>query len=53
MIQFELDVYRDHRWWTIEELYATSELIFPLDLADLLVGVTSGDALMEPVHLLE
>jgi len=53
MIQFELDVYRDYRWWTIEELYATSELIFPLDLADLLVRVTSGDALRETVHLLE
>lgn len=53
MVQLERDVYRDHRWWTVDELCTTDELIFPLDLADLLVRIISNDLPPQAIHLME
>lgn len=42
----ERSVYRDHRWWTIDELDATTEAIYPTHIAALLRTTlgTSADA---------
>jgi 8-oxo-dGTP pyrophosphatase MutT (NUDIX family) len=50
MSQFELDVYRDHRWWTIDELRSTNERIIPRDLCDLVARIVRGDVPSEPVQ---
>jgi 8-oxo-dGTP pyrophosphatase MutT (NUDIX family) len=34
--QTEIDGIDEHRWWTAEDLRATTEIIYPLQLADLL-----------------
>jgi len=48
---WDLDSYRDHRWWTVEELLATDELVFPLGLGSLLARIIAGETLLEPVEL--
>lgn len=39
----------DHRWWSIEELRATDEKVYPSQLADLVEAVLAG-ALVEPMQ---
>ncbi|MGW3312985.1 NUDIX hydrolase [Streptomyces sp. NPDC001073] len=45
------DNIRGHRWWTLAELRATAETVFPLALADLLAGVLAHGAPKYPVVL--
>ena len=39
----------DHRWWSVDELRATDEAVYPRRLADL-VDAVLGDSLEEPMH---
>jgi 8-oxo-dGTP pyrophosphatase MutT (NUDIX family) len=39
------------RWWTVDELRATSTLVYPIGLADLLTRLLRGDIPPEPVRL--
>lgn len=41
----EIEVMVDHRWWSITEILATSEIVFPTDLADILAraGTSAGE----------
>jgi 8-oxo-dGTP pyrophosphatase MutT (NUDIX family) len=41
----------EHRWWTVGELHATSDLVFPVGLVDLLTRLLHGDVPSEPVRL--
>jgi 8-oxo-dGTP pyrophosphatase MutT (NUDIX family) len=34
----EIEVMTDHRWWTMEELRTTNELVFPESLVDILAN---------------
>lgn len=45
------DNIRGHRWWTLTELRATAETIYPLGLTDLLTSVLAHGAPMRPVVL--
>lgn len=36
LAELERDVYRAHRWWSLDELDATSEAVFPEGLADVI-----------------
>ncbi|MFI1445398.1 NUDIX hydrolase [Streptomyces fructofermentans] len=38
------DNIREHRWWTLAELRATAQTVYPRDLADLLTGVQTRSA---------
>lgn len=40
-----------YRWWTLDELAATGELLFPIGLPDLLPRLLAGDLPEEPVRL--
>ncbi|GAA2459812.1 NUDIX hydrolase [Actinomadura vinacea] len=40
-----------HRWWTPEELEATGEVVYPLELVPLLKALLAGDVPAEPVVL--
>jgi 8-oxo-dGTP pyrophosphatase MutT (NUDIX family) len=40
----------DHRWWTVDELRATDETVYPSVLADLVQSVLDG-TLREPLRL--
>jgi hypothetical protein len=51
MSQFELDTYRDHRWWSIDELRSTNERIVPHDLCGLVERIIAGDVPSEPFQL--
>jgi 8-oxo-dGTP pyrophosphatase MutT (NUDIX family) len=48
---FERDVLLDHRWWTVEELAATTETVFPFGLVPLLTQLIAGHMPPEPVTL--
>ncbi|MGZ6975200.1 MAG: NUDIX hydrolase [Acidimicrobiia bacterium] len=39
-----------YRWWTVEELTATDELVYPLEIAELMQAVLDG-SLTEPMEL--
>jgi hypothetical protein len=41
--QIELDTIDEHRWWSAEDLRATSDVIYPVQLADLLPELLSGE----------
>jgi 8-oxo-dGTP pyrophosphatase MutT (NUDIX family) len=40
----------DHRWWTVDEIRATDETVYPGELAKVVQAVLAG-ALTEPIHL--
>lgn len=40
-----------HRWWTVTELRATRDLVFPVGLADLLRRLLAGHRPHDPVRL--
>ncbi|TXK35502.1 NUDIX domain-containing protein [Nonomuraea sp. C10] len=44
MEQIEKDTTIGHRWWGVEELETTDEVIFPADMAAILRAITSGAA---------
>lgn len=39
MLPYELDVYRGHRWWTLDELQATNDVILPPQLVTIATDV--------------
>jgi 8-oxo-dGTP pyrophosphatase MutT (NUDIX family) len=51
MTALELGAHGGHRWWSLEELLATPEVVYPLGLTGLLAAVLAGDVPVEPVSL--
>lgn len=47
----EHDLIDDIRWWTLEELRATEERVFPPGLADLLAALLAEGAPAEPLSI--
>jgi 8-oxo-dGTP pyrophosphatase MutT (NUDIX family) len=47
----ERSVITGHRWWSVPELRATTELILPVGLADLMERLLRGDIPAPPVRL--
>ncbi|NNN37647.1 NUDIX domain-containing protein [Streptomyces sp. S3(2020)] len=45
------DEIREYRWWTLAELRATQERVYPEGLADLVASVITGDIPQQPVVL--
>jgi 8-oxo-dGTP pyrophosphatase MutT (NUDIX family) len=40
----------DHRWWTVDELAATDEMIYPIEIADVVQAVIDG-TITAPIEL--
>ena len=40
-----------HRWWSVDELASTAEIVFPRGLAPLLARLLAGDYPQQPVEL--
>lgn len=40
-----------HRWWRVDELMSTTEIVYPLGLAPLLADLVAGRLPAEPVEL--
>ncbi|WP_405812674.1 hypothetical protein OG241_00260 [Streptomyces sp. NBC_01390] len=45
------DNIREHRWWTLTELNATVETVYPIGLVGLVTGVLEHGAPVRPVVL--
>jgi len=45
----ELEEYREHRWWTLDEVRRSGEIFVPGRLADLLPPLLHGDLPGEPI----
>lgn len=45
------DNIREYRWWSLAELNASAETVYPLDLADLVAGVLEHGAPVRPFSL--
>ncbi|MDQ3705675.1 MAG: NUDIX domain-containing protein [Chloroflexota bacterium] len=43
--------YRDHRWWSTNEMRLSGEVFLPLGLADLLEPVLAGQLPQEPLQI--
>jgi hypothetical protein len=42
MEDLEAGQHAGHRWWSVDELRATTEIVYPLGLADLLAELLAG-----------
>ncbi|WP_214404928.1 NUDIX hydrolase [Pseudonocardia lacus] len=51
MEDLERSVVDGHRWWSVDELAATDETVYPLGLAGLLADLVDGRVPAEPVEL--
>lgn len=49
----ERQVYKRHRWWSLDALRETTETVFPIGLAELTAPILDGHLPDEPVVLLE
>lgn len=47
----EHDIINEYRWWSLDELRETSDIVFPLELAPLLACLLAGDVPAEPIEL--
>ena len=47
----ERELLTGHRWWSVDELVSTEELVFPRGLAPLLARLLVGDYPRQPVEL--
>ncbi len=47
----ERRVYREHRWWSLEELRTTDETVFPEGFADLLEPILEGRIAPRPLRI--
>ncbi|GAA1788885.1 NUDIX hydrolase [Luedemannella flava] len=46
-----IDADADHRWWTVDELTATSETVDPLNLATLVTALAGAEPPAHPIRL--
>jgi 8-oxo-dGTP pyrophosphatase MutT (NUDIX family) len=51
MEEFERTYHRGHRWWTLDELRTTTDLVYPPSLASLLADLVTGPPPTAPVEL--
>jgi 8-oxo-dGTP pyrophosphatase MutT (NUDIX family) len=51
MEKMERSQHGGHRWWTIGELTATTETVYPLQLVPLLTGLSANSVTAGPVRL--
>jgi 8-oxo-dGTP pyrophosphatase MutT (NUDIX family) len=51
MEEFEAGFHRGHRWWTVDDLAASTERVIPFGLAALVTDLVAGRAPAEPVRL--
>jgi 8-oxo-dGTP pyrophosphatase MutT (NUDIX family) len=49
----ERSVYQQHRWWSVEAIRASTEIFFPVGLADLLEPILRGEFPDKLIHLTE
>ncbi|RLK62048.1 NUDIX hydrolase [Actinokineospora cianjurensis] len=48
--ELELATIGEHRWWSPEELLATSETVYPVQFAELLPSLSTWDGTLRPVR---
>ena len=51
LLEDERAIYRDHRWWTVEEIEQSNEIVLPPGLADLLRAIILGRLPPQPLVL--
>lgn len=51
MEALERGYHAGHRWWSVEELAATDEVVYPLDLVTVLTDLVAGRTPAQPVRL--
>jgi 8-oxo-dGTP pyrophosphatase MutT (NUDIX family) len=51
LLALEASMFIEYRWWSLDELAATTEIVVPYGLVPLLAGLLAGDRPAEPVQL--
>jgi 8-oxo-dGTP pyrophosphatase MutT (NUDIX family) len=51
LLEDERAIYRDHRWWTLEQIEQSDEVFLPPGLPDLLRTISLGKLPSEPIVL--
>ena len=49
--EVERDFIRGHRWWSVEEMRATADIMTPRDLADRLEAILAGELPAAPIEI--
>jgi 8-oxo-dGTP pyrophosphatase MutT (NUDIX family) len=52
MVDYEATMLRGHRWWSLDEMRSTSDVLFPDGIADLVRPVLSGQLPGEPIRII-
>lgn len=50
-LDYEREVYAEHGWWSLADLQATSEVVYPEGMAALLAPIVAGNLPVAPVRL--
>lgn len=50
-LDYEREVYAEHGWWSLADLQATNEVVYPEGLAALLAPIMAGDIPTAPLSL--
>lgn len=50
-LPYELEVYRGHRWWALDDLRRSAARFAPPGLADLLAPIVTGDLPAQPLSI--
>lgn len=48
---YESEAYGNHRWWTLDELGQTTDIVFPEPITDLVEPILAGDYPEEPLWI--
>lgn len=51
LLEHERKAYREHRWWSVEEIRASAETFIPDALPDLLVPIIAGEVPQQPLEI--
>lgn len=51
MEEMEADTYREHRWWSLEQLLRSQDMFVPQGLPQLVKGVLANGIPLEPIEI--
>ena len=51
LLEHERQAYREHRWWSVEEMSTSTETFIPPELPDLLAPIIAGQLPQQPLEI--
>lgn len=51
LLEHERQAYREHRWWSVEEMRASAETFIPSGMPDVLASIIAGQLPQQPLEI--